>query len=356
LIGELIAALAELGPTGTFSNGPVWHDYLADGLGLPRAEPSLRGGNNYAIGGAETDTGGVLEGFLAEILLGQQTGLAAQIDVFLAGLPLAGADPDALYIVWGGGNDMRGAADPSEAFPAVDNLIEHLRGLTDAGAQHFLVPNLPNLGAIPESIAAGSDAVALAESVTITFNDYLAASLDTFVAERTIDLVQFDVFAAFAEAIANPAEFGFTNVTDPCPHPDSACVGYVFWDAIHPTTYAHELLGERALTLLQPVVLGDLNDDGLVNGLDIDLFAAHVATGTFSARADIDGDGEVNGLDVDPFVALLLGRAVHVAAVPEPSTALLGLIAICLAGTWRRGVSRKQPVSARQSPVGAPAR
>ncbi|OHB77953.1 MAG: hypothetical protein A2W31_16350 [Planctomycetes bacterium RBG_16_64_10] len=40
LIGALIAAFAEVGPTGTFSNGPVWHDYLADDLGLPRAEPS----------------------------------------------------------------------------------------------------------------------------------------------------------------------------------------------------------------------------------------------------------------------------------------------------------------------------
>jgi hypothetical protein len=47
-------------------------------------------------------------------------------------------------------------------------------------------------------------------------------------------------------------------------------------------------------------------------------------------------DGEVNGLDVDPFVAAVVGGGV--AAVPEPSTLVLALgLALLAAGMFRRG-------------------
>jgi outer membrane lipase/esterase len=337
-VGDLIAKFADLGPTGTFSNGPVWHDYLADSLGLPRTEPSLDGGTNYAIGGAETDEGGAIEGFLADILLGQQTGIAAQVDVFLTGLPAGVADPDALHLVWGGGNDMRGESDPAAAASAVDNVEQHLRNLAAAGGRHFLVPNLPNLGRTPESITAGSDAVELAESITLAFNDDLATTLDGLSAELSLDLFELDIFAALEEIINDPQPFGFSNVTEPCPDPDSACTGYLFWDTIHPTTAAHRLLGQRAFGLLDIPIAGDLNDDGLVNGLDVDPFVAQLVTGSFTVSADMNGDGLLNGLDVDPFVAAVVGgQPAGSHPVPEPATlSLLALALLALAPTVQR--------------------
>ena len=45
-------------------------------------------------------------------------------------------------------------------------------------------------------------------------------------------------------------------------------------------------------------------------------------------------DGEVNGLDVDPFVAAIVGGGVQ--QIPEPSTLLLTLIAMGVVGAWRQ--------------------
>ena len=44
----------------------------------------------------------------------------------------------------------------------------------------------------------------------------------------------------------------------------------------------------------------DLNNDGVVNGLDVGPFVAQF--GTAGPDADFNGDGIVNGLDVGPFV------------------------------------------------------
>jgi MFS superfamily sulfate permease-like transporter len=41
----------------------------------------------------------------------------------------------------------------------------------------------------------------------------------------------------------------------------------------------------------------------------------------------------VNGLDVDPFVAAVVGDAQQ---IPEPSTLLLGLLALCILAGWRK--------------------
>jgi hypothetical protein len=76
------------------------------------------------------------------------------------------------------------------------------------------------------------------------------------------------------------------------------------------------------------IVLGDVNLDGIVNGLDVDPFVDVLLNGPFQDEADMNADGEVNGLDVDPFVDAVVGGGVQ--AVPEPSTLVLfglGLIA-----------------------------
>ena len=88
-----------------------------------------------------------------------------------------------------------------------------------------------------------------------------------------------------------------------------------------------------------PLLLGDVNLDEEVNGLDVDPFVGLVTGGTFQAEGDMNGDGEVNGLDVDPFVAAVVGSG-GVAEVPEPSTAALAVGLMLLLLGWRAGNRR----------------
>jgi hypothetical protein len=100
--------------------------------------------------------------------------------------------------------------------------------------------------------------------------------------------------------------------------------------------WAIDVTGTAEYTLATDVepLLGDVNLDGEVNGLDVDLFVGLVTGGTYQDEGDMNGDGEVNGLDVDPFVAAVVGGGV--AAVPEPSALLLTLAALGILAAWRR--------------------
>ena len=66
-----------------------------------------------------------------------------------------------------------------------------------------------------------------------------------------------------------------------------------------------EFQGTLALDLYYPVSLGDVNQDGFVNLLDIEPFVNLLTLGQFQAEADINQDGLVNLLDIEGFVDLL---------------------------------------------------
>ncbi len=143
--------------SGRFSDGPVWVETLAEQLGFPGASTaSLAGGNNYAFGGARTGAAGApVPGLLA-----QSAGLWGPLH------PLA--DPTGLFVLVGGGNDMRDARSafqtdsPADqagrqaaAEAAVANLLANLNFLASKGAKNALIGNLPDLGATPEAVGLG---------------------------------------------------------------------------------------------------------------------------------------------------------------------------------------------------------
>jgi hypothetical protein len=53
--------------------------------------------------------------------------------------------------------------------------------------------------------------------------------------------------------------------------------------------------------------LGDINQDGVVNLLDVSPFVELISTGEFQVEGDINLDGVVNLLDVGGFIDLLVG-------------------------------------------------
>ena len=71
-----------------------------------------------------------------------------------------------------------------------------------------------------------------------------------------------------------------------------------------------DILADQAAILLtasENTILGDVNQDGVVNLLDVAPFVEVLTNGEFQAEADINQDGVVDLLDVAPFVDILSG-------------------------------------------------
>jgi outer membrane lipase/esterase len=232
--------------TGRFSNGPVYTDVLAAGLGVSSLH-SLGGGTNFAFGGATIVPNGTGTPSLTE----QSNGYLAAT----GGI----ADAGALYVVFGGGNDIRGSASTADAVNAANGLVSIVQNLIAAGAANILVPNLPDLGATPEAIGGGGAGVD-STARSLTYNSTLAAGLATLSGANIIEL---DVFGILNNMIANPGSFGITNTDEVCFEGATGVGGggavcsnpdeYIFWDGIHPTAAIHEELGNIAFGLVSPV-------------------------------------------------------------------------------------------------------
>ncbi|MCX6591878.1 MAG: SGNH/GDSL hydrolase family protein [Acidobacteria bacterium] len=229
---------------GVFSNGPNWLQVLGAGLGLP-VSPYLAGGTNFAIGGATTGLDGVVP----------NTGVLAQAQLYASMVGFA-LDPNALYVLTGGGNDIRAAAatlsDPSAlylaGFNAASNLVNIADGFYFGGARNFLFMTLPDVGLAPDVMLSGKSAQA--SIATKGFNDYLRSLPAAGGGAR---LYNVD-FAALADAIYDDTKnngskkYGFTNLTTPCigSFPDT-CATSIFFDDLHPTARVQQLLGAAAL-------------------------------------------------------------------------------------------------------------
>lgn len=240
-----------------FSNGPTAAEYLAGNLGID-LQPSTAGGTNFAVGGATT---GVLNynfevssPFALPPTLAQ-TGTLAQVAGFVGSAP--GFDPaSSLFMLWAAPNDFflgiaQGADLVEVATTAVSNLITSIGLLASVGATDFLIPNMPNLGQTPFGIAQGPQGQAALSQLSMEFNAALANTLDLARAglipglPDELALMTFDVAAFFDEVISDPSRFGFTDVTTPCVSSPTGCEGFLFFDAVHPTTAASRLMGEQ---------------------------------------------------------------------------------------------------------------
>ena len=248
------------------SNGPLWVDVLAGAFGFT-STASLYGGTNYAFGGARTDNQ------LYNPLYPEFKGLLQQRDALLAARPAL--DPNALYVVWGGANNLqdiltgRPRADGTEQ--SIGKTLADLGLIVDslaaAGARHFLMPNAPDIGLVPRLIERGPYAAAFGSQLTGFFNTGLAGLIDSRRAAG-LDILTFDAAGFLAEVVAEPARFGLTNVSERCYTGDditfngsgSVCAtpeSYLFWDGIHPTATGHALLaGAMLREVPEPATLG----------------------------------------------------------------------------------------------------
>ena len=66
-------------------------------------------------------------------------------------------------------------------------------------------------------------------------------------------VTMFDIFGLGTALANNPGAYGFTNVTDACGAIVAAdCSTYAYWDGIHPTAAAHEVIADAFLATAVP--------------------------------------------------------------------------------------------------------
>ena len=118
--------------------------------------------------------------------------------------------------------------------------------LRAAGATNIVVWNVPDVGKTPASGAGVGPSAAAGSFIAGTFNSFLSTALVGSGA------VVFDVFGLIGAVIANPAGYGFGNVTQACGFAGNACDAStaLFWDGIHPTAFAQSVVANAMLSVV----------------------------------------------------------------------------------------------------------
>lgn len=235
---------------GRFTNGQVWVELLSKKLNI--SEGSLI---NYAYAGAR-----VQQDYMPIPSLDKQVNKYLNWN--------RSGDPYALYVVWIGSNDiLRGYENgDDELLSSISSGIEYnIRRLINHGAKHILSPQLPDLSLVPDSYdrdqANGNNEYSqrlkiLSEKYNKIHKELLAKLSSEYPG---VNIMTFNVYQFLNDARDKAKEYGFNFTHERC-NPNNywedeldTCVlpkEYVFWDGVHPTAKAHEILSGLMLKLV----------------------------------------------------------------------------------------------------------
>lgn len=220
---------------GRFTNGYNYVDYINRRLFGGNTIASLKGGNNFAFGGARIVTD-------AEDAIPD---LALQITSFQLTKP-ASARAGGLYILNAGGNDIfalgrRAAGDPdalapfptSEAYiqAIVDQYVGAVTRLNDLGARDILITGIPNSN------------VPLARAI----DQVLQTRLTSLTLAEGTTLYRYSYISFFDRLQSDPASLGLPPLRQDksCIELEaqaSGCKGIFTFDGTHPTTAVQRAL------------------------------------------------------------------------------------------------------------------
>lgn len=285
MVGQISPDIAStLQSSFTTNPDPVWSSLLAAEYGNT-ANPNTSSdvsGTNYAVGGARSSSEVSWNGFISI------PSTRTQIQTYLTQTG-GKADPDALYAIWIGSNDLIAAAQATSIADAqtaiasaVGRSVVDIETLNQAGAKTILVPNIPDLSLTPraiygETLIAGTQAQA--QLASGLYNSGLFGALN----QSTANVIPANTFALLQEATTNKEAFGFQNTSGvACQMParttgandmastSLACTPanliasdanetYVFADDIHPSGRTHRILSQYYHAIIEaPTHIGKL--------------------------------------------------------------------------------------------------
>ena len=230
----------------------LWHEQLARRfLGMAPATNSLDGGTDYAYGDAQTldGTSAVVEGPVHITV----ENMGQQVYDYLASVN-GTADPDALYVVWGGANDLFADSTDANVSATAHRVTVLVERLAAAGARKFIVPNLPPLGDTPRYNTNATLSSNLNQACSDYRND-LNTDLDSAVTALAalginVTITRPDVFTLFQNILTNYGSFGFTDVRNAARGEQIDVDASLFWDDVHPTTAGHNQIAQLAADIL----------------------------------------------------------------------------------------------------------
>ena len=313
----------------------TWHEQLEKTfLGLAVAKNSLDGGTDYAFGGATTKDGTqdrtVINNpfpFGGGDLTITIDNMGKQINDYLAS---HAADANALYILWGGGNDLFDDYRSQSVTDTATRVGLLIIRLANAGARNFLVPNVPPLGAVPNSFG-DPNRVAGLDQASASYRTQLSLAIGSVVSGFagngiTIHVYNLDVWLRMIRVLGQPAKYNFVNTIDSAQgasgvNPDQ----YLFWDDIHPTTGGHHELANEANRLLsgQIAPLGkatNISTRGIVGTGENVLIAGFTIGGAQAKKVIVRALGPtlstlgVSGALADPTITIVNSSNVVVAS------------------------------------------
>lgn len=272
-----------LNESGQFTTNPdnTWATSFAEQLGTTAVANTVGGaqtGNNYAIGGARAGVDVINTDFGVNVPVAS---INTQVNGYLANKKV---DPNGMYVVWGGANDLLAAASQADPIAAQNTIVSAIgsqvatvKALKDNGANYILMPNIPDIGLTPAAMAQGAAAQAQSTYIANFYNQAMLSGASATGA----NIIPLDTFSLLQQVNKNPAAYGFSNVTAPACNSSSSLLcgagnlvtpnannSYFFADGIHPTGRAHQLIADYATAVVTaPSQIGVLPHIATTTGL-----------------------------------------------------------------------------------------
>ena len=231
---------------GRIGDGPNWVDYLADNYKhAPLMEASSYGGNNYAVFGAGSGFDLGPWGF-------GSTGL--QVMQFLNEVETIEDPGNVLVAYWIGGNDLMSGQDVAVS---MSNIHDQLNMLIDAGARHFLIPNMLPGGFFPGVMIGANPynplgfTTAQANTAAAAFNAALVTLLNEIKCSHPpVHIYTVDTHQLMLDVLADPYAFGFENITEPVILFGGDPNVSLWWDLGHFTSRFQYLIADQSIAAI----------------------------------------------------------------------------------------------------------
>ncbi len=226
---------------GRFTNGLDYTDLLSMAMYGTPTVASLRGGSNYAFGGARATSTSLLPDALEQVAVYRAVAATGK-----------GVDAGGLFLLNFGGNDVFAASlpgnpagydsDTSFLKEAAGNYARAVQSLNDIGARNILLTGFP----------VATEGLPL--DYSLAAEGYLTEALAGLSLAQGTTLMRYSYLDFFGRVQANPAAYDLpATLTLPDPASPAtttcrgaralpACTGFFSFDGTHPTAAIHRAL------------------------------------------------------------------------------------------------------------------